>query len=330
MRSRKYVAWLIAGSLVGTCVLAGAANAPKTLAVVVREYEIPRERAFPHDPTVGPDGIVWYTDQSNSYIGRLDPETGKITDYPTPTPRSGPHGITVARDGGVWYTGNANGRLGRLDPKTGTITEYPLPESAGDPHTLIEYQGKIWFTVQRANSYGWLDPRTGATRVFRVASKGAKPYGIVSAPSGLFIALFGTNRLGHIVPETGQMHEIVLPDSASRPRRLAVGSDGVIWYTDYARHKLGAITKSGHREWQTPTPNGSPYGIAIDPKGVVWYNEARSSLIVSFDPRTERMDTVRIPTSGAIVRHMQTDSARSRLWLALSGTGRIGRIDLPR
>src|SRR6058998_4097011 len=67
----------------------------------VVEYPLPRPRAFPHDPAVGRDGIVWYTDQANSYIGRLDPETGKVTDYPTPTAVSGPHGIIVAPDGAV-------------------------------------------------------------------------------------------------------------------------------------------------------------------------------------------------------------------------------------
>src|SRR5260370_17868216 len=65
----------------------------------VVEYPLPRAKAFPHDPAVGADGIVWYTDQANSYIGRLDPATGKVTDYATPTPTSGPHGIVVAPDG---------------------------------------------------------------------------------------------------------------------------------------------------------------------------------------------------------------------------------------
>jgi hypothetical protein len=42
------------------------------------------------------------------------------------------------------------------------------------------------------------------------------------------------------------------------------------------------------------------------------------------------METVRIPTPGCVVRHIVTDTLRKRVWLALSGTGRIGRIDLPR
>jgi hypothetical protein len=28
------------------------------------------------------------------------------------------------------------------------------------------------------------------------------------------------------------------------------------------------------------------------------------------------------------VRHMETDSTRGRIWLALSGTGRLGKIEL--
>jgi len=42
------------------------------------------------------------------------------------------------------------------------------------------------------------------------------------------------------------------------------------------------------------------------------------------------METVPIPTSGPVVRHMVSDSLRGRLWLALSGTGRIGMIQLAR
>ena len=105
------------------------------------EYVIPRPGNFPHDPAVAKDGTIWYTDQRNSYIGHLDPETGKIVDYPTPTPGSGPHGLIVAPDGQIWYTGQGAGVLGRVDPKTGHITEFALPGNARNPHTPI-YHGQ--------------------------------------------------------------------------------------------------------------------------------------------------------------------------------------------
>ena len=50
---------------------------------------------------------------------------------------------------------------------------------------------------------------------------------------------------------------------------------------------------------------------------------------MALDPTTERMQTVAIPTRGSVVRNMAVDSTHARLWLALSGTQRLGRIDLP-
>src|SRR5581483_11574223 len=193
----------LARGLPAFLVLAGAAALrPAALAVV--EYPLPRAGAFPHDPAVARDGTVWYTDQANSYIGRLDPETGKVSDYPTPTAASGPHGIVVAPDGGVWYTANFAGRLGRLDPATGAIREYPLPAAARDPHTPLYHNGKIWFTAQGANLYGWLDPRTGETKLFPLAIARARPYGLVAGPDGAYcVALDATNRVSRIAPAQG-------------------------------------------------------------------------------------------------------------------------------
>src|SRR5207247_7069273 len=45
------------------------------------EYLLPRPKAFPHDPAVGADGIVWYTAPPNRYIGRLAPSTATGQDY---------------------------------------------------------------------------------------------------------------------------------------------------------------------------------------------------------------------------------------------------------
>src|SRR5207302_626565 len=214
----------------------------------------------PHDPAVGADGIVWYTDQANSYIGRLDPATGKVTDYATPTPVSGPHGIVVAPppDGGVWYTASFKGRLGRLDPATGAIKEYPLPAAATDPHTPLYHAGKVWFTAQGANLYGVLDPATGEAKLFPVPTPRAHPYGLVASP------------------------------------------------------------RDGSR----------PYGIAVGTDGRIWYDESGTDDIVAFTPATERAETVKIPTPGSVVRNMAVDSTRARLWLALSGVQKLGRIDL--
>jgi hypothetical protein len=48
--------------------------------------------------------------------------------------------------------------------------------------------------------------------------------------------------------------------------------------------------------------------------------------MVVFDPRTSQSQIYDIPTKGAVVRNVSLDVERHRLWLALSGTGRIGLI----
>src|SRR5438876_1402280 len=319
--------------IVALCQLAaGPVPAPSRAAVTVVEYLLPRPRAFPHDPAVGRDGIVWYTDQANSYIGRLDPATGQVTDYAAPTQASGPHGIIVAPDGGVWYTANFKARLGRLDPANGSIKEYALPATARDPHTPLYYNGAIWFTAQGANLYGSLDPRTGEAKLFPVPTPGARPYGLVAGPSGtIWMALFGTNKIGRITARDGSLREYPLPDPAARPRRLAVDAHGIVWYSDYARGQLGRLDPATGQVREFPCPGGGdsqPYGLAVGTDGRIWYDESGKNEIVAFDPASERTETVAIPTAGSVVRNMAVDSTRARLWLALSGTQRLGRIDL--
>jgi virginiamycin B lyase len=324
MRSRLIVTAVMA-------VVATAFTSPVVgrQAMAVREYVLPHQGAFAHDPAVGADGIVWFADQPGSYIGRLDPETGDVKEFPTPTPGSGPHGIIVAPDGAVWYTGNAKGLIARLDPKSGKITEFPT--GARDPHTLLWLNGTVWFTAQQANKYGSLNAATGQVKLYDVATTRALPYGLQRAPDGsLWIALFGTNKLGHLDPATAKLIEIDLPNAATRPRRLAVTSDGRDWYSDYARGYLGMYDPKSKatREWKTPNDNSNPYGIGVAPNGMIWVNEARQGTMVMFNPATEKMEVVTIPTRGSVIRNVTVDSTRRRLWIAESGVSRIGRIDL--
>ncbi|MBV9647485.1 MAG: hypothetical protein JO043_08485, partial [Candidatus Eremiobacteraeota bacterium] len=209
----------------------GAAEAPRVI-----EYRLPRANAFPHDPALAPDGMVWYADQATSHVGRLDPASGAVVDVATPTPNAGPHGITVAPDGMVWFTENSAGRIGRLDPAHMTIREFTLPPEIRDPHTLLVIDGKVWFDAQGSNYYGVLDPAAGHADVHKIDIDHALPYGMALAPDrSLWIALFGTNRLGRVTLATQTMREFSLPNAGARPRRITIDSHGAVWYTDYPR-----------------------------------------------------------------------------------------------
>jgi len=70
-------------------------------------------------------------------------------------------------------------------------------------------------------------------------------------------------------------------------------------------------------------PDGAPILIALRQR-----EDCEPGTIVAFDRKSGQMETIKIPTPGSIVRNMSVDSTRSRIWLALSGTSRIGKIEL--
>ena len=103
------------------------------------------------------------------------------------------------------------------------------------------------------------------------------------------------------------LREYTLPDPASRPRRLAVTSDDIIWYSDYSRGYLGRLDPATGKVSEYPSPSGpksAPYGISAI-HGVIWYSEseARPNTVVRFDPKTEKFQSWAIPGGGNIVRN---------------------------
>ena len=52
--------------------------------VVYTEYELPKKTRQPHDVIVDSHGIAWYASFGEQILGKLDPNTGKVTDYELP------------------------------------------------------------------------------------------------------------------------------------------------------------------------------------------------------------------------------------------------------
>src|SRR5206468_2085660 len=118
---------------------------------IVVEYLLPRPGAFPHDPAVGRDGVVWYTDQMNSYIGRLDPATGRITEYILPTEAHDPHTL-LYHDAKIWFTVQQANLYGVLDPATGSARVFPVPTPRARPYGLVAGVDRaIWMALFGTN-----------------------------------------------------------------------------------------------------------------------------------------------------------------------------------
>ena len=304
------------------------------LKVTIREWDVPTKGAHPHDPAVGPDGALWFTEQMSNKLGRLDPATGTFKEYSLVEGKnSGPHGLVADKDGNIWYTANFGGYIGKLDPRTGKVTEYKMPdESVDDPHTAVfDARGILWFTAQGGNAVGRLDPRTGKIGLKKVQTESALPYGIQINSKGVpFFCELGTNKMGKIDPATMGITEYKLPVGA-RPRRLAIAADDKIYFTDFKGGNLGRLdpTTGDVKMWVSPGGHESgPYGIAITPDGMVWYSESgvKPNTIIQFDPKTDKFARATIPSGGGVVRNMAA-TADGRVYIACSGVDKVGVVE---
>src|SRR5262245_33576368 len=309
---------------------------PGPVSVTIKEWEVPSLGSRPHDPLATPDGMIWWTGQFASVIGRLNPKTGEMKEFETKTPASGPHGLTADKDGNIWFTGNFKGYVGRLDPKSGDVTEYSstaVDPAARDPHTpIFDQKGTLWFTLQGANMIGRVNPKTADMKLVTSPTPRSNPYGMVVSSKGVpFLVEFGANKVASLDPDTMAVKEYVLPAAEARPRRIAITSDDTIWYSDYARGYLGRLDpKTGNvKEWPSPGgPKSLPYGITSI-RDVIWYSESgvKPNTVVRFDPKSEKFQTWAIPSGGGVVRNVSV-TPDGNLAMACSGVNRVAVVEI--
>jgi virginiamycin B lyase len=98
--------------------------------------------------------IIWYSDYSRGYLGRLDLATGKVMEWPSPGgPKSQPYGI-VSLNGAIWYSESAvkPNTLVRFDPKTEKFQTWAIPGGGGVVRNMmVTRDGNIALTESGVN-----------------------------------------------------------------------------------------------------------------------------------------------------------------------------------
>ena len=168
---------LLVASVLLPVALPGALSAQgaKRDTVALTEWNVPWGAATrPRDPSVDPQGRIWFVGQEGNYVARFDQKTQKFERFEI-DPGTNPHTVNVDPQGDAWYAGNRNGMIGRIDGKTGKITKYPMPTAdAKDPHTItFDAQGNLWFTLQNSNMVGHLDKKSGEVKLVSSPGHGA-------------------------------------------------------------------------------------------------------------------------------------------------------------
>ena len=217
-----------------------------TPAGVLTEFPLSDPDSSPDEIVVGPDGALWFT-ESAGRIGRMSTD-GALKEFTVFSVPTGLSGITVGPDGRLWFIETGAHKIASMTTD-GTIVEYPVPGTFLPREITAGPDGALWFTD------------VGVGMIFRVSLSGqtshialqdvAKaPLGIVAGPDGyLWVAEAGWSlppeTRAFIVPGAiarvsvnGSVLEFPVPNPTAQPVGIAFGSDGNIWFTQFAGNSI--------------------------------------------------------------------------------------------
>jgi streptogramin lyase len=295
---------------------------------MITDYPLPASNGDPQGIAAGPDGNLWFTEETGDKIGKIT-TGGTITEYTIPAiSHAGPTGIATGPDGNLWFTEYNGNKIGKITA-SGSITEYPIPTPSADPGGLkaagiaAGSDGNMWFIESNAQTHtdkiGKITTGGAVTEYPFPNSTGLR--GIAAGPDGNLWFTEYVGRIGKITTG-GTLTEYNVPTIGTGPWGIAVGPDGNLWFTEYLAGNIGKITPAGVITQYAASSNASPDQISAGPDGNLWFTEEFGSKIG------------RITTSGTVTEYTTslgngsgiTSGPDGNLWFAEYGVNRIGKI----
>jgi streptogramin lyase len=223
----------------------------------------------------GPDGNVWFTDQSSSMVRSMSP-TGASTTYPF---SGGPNvGMTAGPDGNMWI---ASGNVTKLQLDGGTTT-YAVPGANAIAITSGP-DGNLWFTEPFANDVGRVTP-AGTVTEFPVPTQGALPWGIVAGTDGkLWFTELSPTQIATIDPSTQVIVERPVPAiTLQYYTTIAWGSDHDLWFSAFGaaleQPLLVRMTPAGVATAFLLTNSSGPTNVVAGASGDLWFSDYNDSV----------------------------------------------------
>jgi virginiamycin B lyase len=296
--------------------------------VVMTEYDLPRKTIEPHDVVVDAEGIVWFSNFGEQFLGRLDPKTARVTEYPVPAMRTGfPTGmldLETDLEGNLWLSMMYQGGIARFDKKAQAFKTWRVPPEFTNDETQQSMVGPQHWEV---DGKVWLNDAGGSTGIYRLDMttgtfehwapyKDQPPgphsvYGIYAdSKNNLFFLDFGGENVGRIDAKTGKLTLFRTPTPRSRPRRGRMDAQDRLWFAEFYGGKIGMFdTKTEEfQEWPVPTPHTAPYDAVLDKTGDVWAAGMEADRIMRMDPKTGRFIEYLLPRQTNIRRIFVDDS----------------------
>jgi virginiamycin B lyase len=208
------------------------------------------------------------------------------------------------------------------------VKYFPVDAGVGSHDVAPASDGMIWFTGQGNGTLGRLDPRDGSFKLVGLG-KGAAPHGVTIGPDGApWVTDGGQNAIARVDPGDHRVTLFRLPEKAAYAN-LNTGvfdKSGIYWFTGQSGVYGRLEPKSGDISVFKAPRGVGPYGIAVTPKGEVWYASLAGNYIARIDPATGQATVVEPSTPKQGARRIWSDS-KSRLWVSEWNSGNVSMHD---
>lgn len=302
----------------------------KATQVVITEYDLPRRTIQPHDVILDDQGIVWYSNFGEQAIGKMDPETGKVTEFQIPIAKpgfpTGELGLDVDKVGNLWFGMMYQAGVAKFDRKTERFQVFPIPPDFNKDMTQINMpaarsshvDGKVWTQNNGFAVVHRIDLATGKGETF-------KPFGdpkdgenhniydiIADSRNNLYFTDFVNEHIGRIDAKTGEMKLFEMPTKGASPRRAKMDSDDRLWIGEYRGNKVAMFDTKTQKfqEWTAPTPWSAPYDVVLDKLGYAWTGSMSTDRVLRLNPKTGEFTEYLMPRATNIRRVFVDDSLR--------------------
>lgn len=295
--------------------------------VVITEYDLPRRPLMPHDVIVDRDGIVWYSQFDQQFLGRFDPKTLTHAEFAIPVQRpdfpKGTLDLEVDPEGDLWLSHMFQSGIVKFDKKTEKFQAFPLPKDVVNENSQQSMVGpqrwtvdrKVWLNDAGIPGLHRLDMATGKFETWKPYENMKGPhsvYGIYAdSKNNIFFMDFGGENVGKIEAATGKLTLFPTPTPRSRPRRGRMDDQDRVWFAQWRAEKIGMFDTRTEkfREWNVPTPHTAPYDVVLDRTGKVWTAGMNTDRVLRMDLETGEFSEYPLPSQTNIRRVFVDNSA---------------------
>ncbi len=323
------------------------------LNIVYVDYQLtgePKDRPGTGKPDK--NGNIWV--EMGGGLSKLNPETGEVHTWRLPDPtRPFIHEVLPTADGSVWLTIESQNKLARFDTRAEKFEvygdkydgppvvemepnapwsnlRYTAGEQSGGPrrHTeVIDFQGNIWSSGRPLSKFDV------ETKKFTFFPDVPDTYGItVDKEGNVWFAEFNSrdhHSIGKVDVKTNKVTKWNPPNSDTRPRRLKIDSQGMVWFGDYFGGNLTRFDPRTEtfKEFKLPGPMPTPYGMGVDHNDNIWYASMYTDVIGKLDPKTGKVIEYPSPYGERGTRDMFEDS-EGRIWYGAQPYMKVGYVRL--